>query len=294
MTFRRTPSALLSYHRFLAVDLVVFCEGGQSLTYQEALNDGSTDGTLDTLYWSAVADMLGPWQKSFHFKSVGSKTVLKQIADEVFERDIKTVSVCRDQDYDGILNRKHACDRVAYTYGYSWENDVLDMKVLENLFTDIAGSGPRQQQILQDINLELTRFSRQIIRWIEIDVALHASSRGSIFDRRKPLFCIDLGKPPRLRDGALESRLVELGFTRGPRRVCKLRVEESLKICFGKTISNAIFHCFLAHIRKIVKGLRIDYDFFMRLATAETIRCAKAGFLPQYTKHINDQATVFA
>lgn len=124
MTLRRTASALHSLNIFYQVDIVVFCEGGESVSYENATNSSRTDGTLDSLYWEGIIGFYNTG-KTYHVKSVGSKSTLKLLAEDVLERDISTISICMDADYERVLGGNCHGPRVAWTMGYSWENDVV-------------------------------------------------------------------------------------------------------------------------------------------------------------------------
>jgi hypothetical protein len=127
---RRSSGGLRSLHRFHGVDLVVFCEGGLSLSPSEVASGQGVGGTLDALYWSKVIFLLGVPGKC-HCKSIGSKATLIEIAKTIEDNSIETITVCVDADYDRYDNEAVALRRLARSLGYSWENDICSKPVIE-------------------------------------------------------------------------------------------------------------------------------------------------------------------
>jgi len=195
MIFRRTPASLGVVHLFYSVDVVVFCEGGPSIAIADAMVGQGAEDTHDILYWSVVVDHLKTG-KNFHFKSVGSKATLRALSADVEENNIETVTVCLDRDYDCLTGKQLQHKRLAYTYGYSWENDVVQAEVLRNVFHSLVGVGQKQAKAFDDMLVQLTKYSASVARWCEIDISFVSKGNGGIFDRDKPLFCADLDASP--------------------------------------------------------------------------------------------------
>jgi hypothetical protein len=278
-------------HIFFRVDVVVYCEGGPSLSYAEAIQPKNNDGTLDALYWSAVVRSYGS-SKTFHVKSVGGKEAINAIAVEINRLGITSITVCRDSDYEGLLGKKIALERVAWTMGYSWENDVVKLPVLENLLTKLIGDGPKQGKITEELRNRIAQFELDLQHWTEIDISLYARGRTCLFDRDKPLAAIDLTAPPALRTEGLKKRLATAGFKRGPKRVATVKVADVTTICYGKLVSRALYQAFIDLLRKSTT-MRIDYELFMRLAISETLNSMAVGLLPDLSAHIQGQCSAF-
>jgi hypothetical protein len=223
MNFTRSAGALFAVHRFYQVDVVVFCEGGFPLSYADAMLFSDSVGTLDTLYWSSVVSHLGV-NKTFHFKSVGSKSTINKIAEEVYRLNLGNVTVCRDSDYDRVLQRHITFSRVAWSMGYSWESDVVSLPVLERLVTNLLGGGLAKDAAIQEIGNKIGQLERDLQRWVEVDISLCARGYPGIFEREKPLAAIDMTAPPTLRTHALASRLASTGYKRKPRKVLAVAV----------------------------------------------------------------------
>ena len=292
MTFTRSSSSLYGIHRFYQADVVVFCEGGASLTYSEAIRYSDCSGTLDTLYWSSIVSRLGV-QKTFHFKSVGGKLTIDALADEVRRLTLTTVTVCRDSDYDRRLGRNSTAGRIAWTMGYSWENDVVQTPVLEGLAESILGVGADREAAITEIRAAISQFERDLPRWTEIDISLCARGKPGMFERAKPLAAIDMTSPPNLRTVNLTTRLANAGHRRKPPAVLSVSAQEALSICFGKLVSRALYHTFVNAIRPYCE-VRLDYELFMRLAIREMIVMEAGGRLPLMSDHITNQRAAFA
>jgi hypothetical protein len=252
----------------------------------------STANTLDTLYWSSIANRLATG-KIYHFKSVGCKLTIDTIGEESHRLGLDNITVCRDSDYDRVLGRHPTVGRIGWTMGYSWESDVTKPLVLENLALNLLGNGPDGNSAIQDIRAKTAQFERDAQRWVEVDISLCSRKCVGIFERDKPLAVIDMAAPPSLRTQHLINRLTSVGYQRKPRRVVAVSVNDVTTLCFGKLISRAFYHTFLHAVRPFA-NIRIDYELFMRMAINETIKLEMSGLLPNLTTHIANQRAVFS
>jgi hypothetical protein len=291
MTLRRTAGALHSLNIFYRVDIVVFCEGGESLSYEDALNTSHTDGTLDSLYWDTIVKSYDI-QKKYHVKSVGSKSTLRLIAEDVRDLNIASISICMDSDYERIRGVHYDGPRVAWTMGYSWENDVVSSPVLESILLMLVGSGAPGSEALQDLRERVSRLQQGLQRWTEIDISLCARGRAGLFDREKPLATIDMSNPPTARQAVLSHRLAAAGYKRRPRKVISVGFGDVVIVCFGKLISKALYHSVTTSIG-CVATMKISYEVFMRLAISETMKAVAAGTLPSHQAHFQSQRSAF-
>ncbi|WP_137128390.1 hypothetical protein [Roseomonas sp. HF4] len=293
MTLRRTASGLRSLHVFFRADVVVFCEGGPSITYNEALATDQTDGTLDTHYWSSVLSIF-PNGRRCHFKSIGCKETLKKIQLDINNLNISTITICRDQDFDLHLNRTMPCARTAYTFGYSWENDVVQLPILFGLIDRLAGGGEDGSAMKEALREKLLAFSGDIKSWVEVDIALHARNKLSIFDRGSPLFCIDLQNCPSVKHDKLRERLSSIGYQRSPRKVKKFIESEVILSCFGKLVSRTVYHCVSSMFLSLRPSVKMTYNLFMRMLIGEAVAALRASSLPEYHSHLQHQSSALA
>ena len=292
MIFKRSQSSLNSMHLFFKVDVVVFCEGGASKTIVEALMPAPDERTLDTIYWANVVSVqdLG---RRYHFKSVGSKVTLLKIAREIVAVNSSTATVCIDSDYDVHLSQMVPSSRLAHTFGYSWESDVLQRPVLDKILAHLIGPPPTE--LTTDIERAIVALRRDALRWCEIDISLRAKAKPCVFDREKPLSVVNLAAElPCLDHARLRRRLTESGYKRAPKRVVTLQEEVVLQVAFGKLISKLLYHLIHKLALTVVHRLRLDYESFMRVAISETFSLFRTGQLPDFAAHITRQRAAFA
>jgi hypothetical protein len=292
MTLRRSSGSLGSLHRFYQADLVIFCEGGPSLTVEEAVATAKTPSTLDTIFWTSVIANLGIVKKC-HVKSVGSKPTLVSIADDVEALNIQSVTICLDSDYDRVSGRVSSCRRVVYTFGYSWESDVLSQSVLEKILACLVGPIPEQtRQLLVGA---LTRLEKDLVKWCEIDIALAVRKGIYILNRNKPLSSADMQSiPPCLGEGKLTASLRNLGYARRPKRVVRVSPSNSIRIAYGKLVSRLLYHMVVTFAKQAIPGVRLDFDMFLRMAIAETFGFIQAGQLQDVGLHYSNQRNAFS
>ncbi len=217
---------------------------------------------------------------------------MRRIAEDVRDLNIATISICMNSDYERIQGVNYHGPRVAWTMGYSWENDVVSSPVLESILSMLVGDGIQGIAARQDLRKRVSRLEQGLQRWTEIDISLCARGRGGVFDREKPLAAIDMSNPPTARQATLSQRLAVAGYQRKPRKVVSVGYGDVVIICFGKLISRALYHSVVASIRSVV-SVRLDYEVFMRLAISETIKAAAAGALPNHWAHIQSQRNAF-
>ena len=287
MSLSRTASGLRSLHRFLGVDIVVYCEGkrngGEGQEY---------DNTSDVYYWSKVVSAL-KLNKKYHFKSLGSKSTLRKTAEDAASNNIATITVCVDSDYDNFIGFKFSTDRTCRTYGYSWENDVLHEEVFFDIIEDYIGIGPAQTAALAEAKAAIKELEPVLAKWIEIDLSLVKIGKGCVFDRERPTACMDFECHPNLREAALAQKLNNLGYTRRPRRIANIPASDSWRVCYGKLWSKNLYHFGMKILSKFEVS-KLPYDTFMRQAIAATFRRVteldNGGFLLFHRA----QATAFA
>jgi hypothetical protein len=133
--FTRTAQGLSNLHLFYGVDFVAFAEGGTETDV--ARGGASGTGTPDELFWQGSFETIRPDLK-VQVVLRGSKTTLQPIAEMVARGELSNVVVCMDADYEHVVGTATRHRHVIYTWGYSWENDVIDWSELENIAYQIA------------------------------------------------------------------------------------------------------------------------------------------------------------
>lgn len=185
--FRRSSSGLSNQHLFHNVDLIVFLEGGNvSYSKTEAYLGKCSENTEDIIFWEHLFKKFRAGKK-IKFKSVGSKTTIKEIAIDIANGQISNVMIAMDNEFDEILKQRLAHPDILYTHGYSWENDVWNETVIHEVIKELSG-----------LEIEKSIISNNFQSFIKnIKIAVYADgylfSKGSSFFPRKNgiLGCID-------------------------------------------------------------------------------------------------------
>jgi len=123
---------------FLRVDAIVLVEGGLSRTVQEIHSGQFESESQDIAFWQKCFRELGP-ERRLRFWAVGSKATLTEIARQVAGGSVLNVYVAMDRDFDNLIGKIIDSPRVLYTFGYSWENDVWNGEVIEEVFYTLCG-----------------------------------------------------------------------------------------------------------------------------------------------------------
>jgi hypothetical protein len=248
MTFRRTSQGMNNQHLFHNVDIIVFLEGGPKTFSKEEIEDGQFhEQTVDILFWSNVFKKFKDGTK-FKFKSVGSKTALREIARQVADGILTTVFVAMDREFDHLQNCLIQHASIFYTYGYSWENDVWNDVMIFEIIREVTAEEIDQVEI----TTEIERFLREIKIGVYADAYLFLKN-SSFFKRpRGHLGCINCSPMdlPDVRRAELEAMLVSKGLNRrtilafGRRKQIEVRQN-----CYGHLLADYCFQ-FVMHFLK--------------------------------------------
>lgn len=184
MTIIRTPTGLSNQHLFWGVDAIVFVEGGSDrFSVQQVYSGLSGYQSIDVLFWQAVFSYFLTGKK-YQFRPIGSKGTLKTIANEIRTGNLKHVFVAMDRDHDRCLGSLIQAPGVLYTYGYSWENDVFNKTVIQNLFKLMCPVSLSGINYKKDIESIINDFTRDI-RWAVYADILLANYGSSLFPRKQ-------------------------------------------------------------------------------------------------------------
>jgi len=156
MAFTRTVSGLSNQHLFHNVDYVVFVEGGQSFTKLQVDQGHFNEQSIDTIFWKKVFDKYKD-DANIKFKAVGSKSVILKIAEDIVSNNLTSIYVAMDQEFDIILSKMYKHDRILYTFGYSWENDVWNEDVIESILSAITAQEIDSSLIINPFQKFLTK-----------------------------------------------------------------------------------------------------------------------------------------
>ncbi|KXV27180.1 DUF4435 domain-containing protein [Gluconobacter japonicus] len=174
--FSITPEGLSVENKFYSTDYVLYCEG-------ESMDDDVL--CLDELYWTKIFNNFG---FSVKCKGLGSKGKLKEFS-KLIKTNTENVIVAMDRDYDDFYESLDDNHKIIYTYGYSFENDVifgLNPKLVGSMFVNARNDNIfdyQMKQFLMKIEKDVKRAALIDIRYIKSPVAF--------FDREKPLSIIN-------------------------------------------------------------------------------------------------------
>jgi hypothetical protein len=294
MTLRRTPAGLTSLHLFFKVDVVVYCEGGNSIPEAAVAQGAGNEETLDSLFWRRISQFVGAI-RTYHFKSVGSKVTLASIAQDVQSLQIASIIVCLDRDYDWHCSKQITLAHVVYTYGYSWENDVSNNIALERVFFRFVARSSRNERLFEVGQKTIARFAKEVAVWCQAEISLHGKSAELVFPRNKPLAMIQVGTDglPELCIARLKQRLHSLGYERKPHMRIRISHSESLRHSWGKLVAHYFYHLAIKLANKCDTDIRLTCDAFMRLLMADMMEGMKEGALPELASYYRGLSTIF-
>ena len=250
--FTRTSAGLANEHLFYGVEYVVYCEG----------QTGQGDiASLDELYWSSVFSQFG---KNIKCKSSGSKPQLESLAKDIISNKVSNVIVAMDRDYSDLLGEELRHPQVIYTYGYSWESDiVLDFSISNaiNLFQTVVNTSAIELDFSQFRNEQ----SRKLIRAYALDYK-YFRHPNALFNRLKPSSIVSIcsEEGPSINVARLLSSAKLMGkFQSGSLPSTIYRSACGIRSFFGKSILRLVYRWFEFRSKGMpTKGRKCQIDTF--------------------------------
>lgn len=246
--FRRTFSGVSNQHLFYSVDLIVYVEGGpNSYSKQEVYGGSFNEETDDIIFWRNLFEKFKSATK-VKFKSVGSKTTIKEIAVDIIDGHIRSVMVAMDAEFDEVLNRRLNHPNVLYTHGYSWENDVWSDQVVREVIGELSAIVIDPMDIQRNLNDFLKK----------IKIAVHADcylfDKGqSYFPRQKSrLSCVNCNPAdlPHVKKEVLDQLISTKGLKRNTLYAFGKRKQiDTLKHCYGHLLADYCFQVVMHYLK---------------------------------------------
>lgn len=253
--FARSDAGLSGEHLFYDVDYIVYCEGSP------VEGEGAT---LDELFWHRIFTERG---FSVYCKSLGSKTVVKPMAEKVVAENLQNVLVTMDRDYDELRGELIDDRRVIYTYGYSWESDVFSEFRVEPVLSLFA-TVTRKKKIIDDFADFISRNSASLKRLALLDFK-YIAYQEALFDRQKPLSIIatSAGDEPSIKSSIIleAAKRIRNFQTASISPLVYQRINGVLHF-YGKALGRLVFHWFVFRTRKIVGCRKTTFDSFSATA----------------------------
>ena len=264
-TFKRTKSGLKNQHFFHDVDLVVFLEGGSRNHSKTDVYSGSyNSGTNDIIFWRNIFDRLKPGKK-IKYKSVGSKTTVRDIAMDVVDGKMKTVYVAMDSEFDELLSKKIVDTNVIYSYGYSWENDVWNETVIKEILKELSGITIAEKAIENNFKKFLNAIKLAVIA----DAYLFSKDLSFFPKTGGILFCVDC-KPvdlPCIQKPVIEKKLKDNLLKKTTLySFARKREIDPKKNCYGHFFADYCCQLILHYLQNRLKLPGVQKAIFYRMA----------------------------
>ncbi|MDQ1850760.1 hypothetical protein Q9299_20865 [Gemmobacter fulvus] len=248
MSLERTNYGLSNEHLFYNVSLVVYCEGKES--------DGATH---DEMFWGRVFSAFGV---KCVCKSKGSKTNIVPLARRAVEGDVKNIAFAMDRDYGDYHGFPILDTRVVYTYGYSWENDVLlslNAVAVFSMFAAVANG----DSVDQDLRAFTVAASESASRVTHMDIS-NALTTIALFDRGKPVsIFVGGGQDLRFDAEGIARTFVKISAEHEMANVNEEQ-HDWLRVFYGKACTRLIYQWFVDRSLAYSSRSKIPYDAFLR------------------------------
>lgn len=173
---------------------------------------GGERETMDGLFWQGTVSAVRPQLRTQTIHLGGKGAVLEAahwIAEE--SGDLPKAVACMDSDYDRLLGAQVVHSRVFYTWGYSWENDVI--------IWDAVAALIYQQLQIQDGTFPLSELRTALEdvvavpgeHILRVDVLLHSQGNW-LKDKSKPMHLFIVGDDgPTVDSKAVEDSIDKFG-----------------------------------------------------------------------------------
>ena len=252
--FTRTNIGIENEHLFHNVDFMLYCEG-------EALEGECS--SLDEAFWDKIFTKSG---KSVRCKSMGGKSDVHSFAKKLVEERISNVIVAMDRDYDDLRGSIIDHPQVFYTYGYSWESDlVIDFQFAPALSLFVTTNSVKA--IEDDFVNFRNSLSQRLRRVCALDYK-YIGHDEKFFDRQKPMSIVAI--PSKREPHVKVATLLEKAKTLGHFQTAQLPTEIYRTLCgvrsfFGKVVSRLVFHWFAYRTKNITGSRSARYETFMSI-----------------------------
>lgn len=289
-SFKRSSSGLNNQHLFYNVDLIVFLEGGKISYNKEQVYDGSySSETEDIIFWRKIFEKYAHGKK-IKFKSVGSKTTVKEIAEDIISGNLTTVLIGMDNEFDEVLKNQMNHPNIYYTHGYSYENDIWNHQVIKGIIEQITAVKIDGDEIEQN----MTDFIQNIQLAVYADGYLF-KKKSSFFPRKSGImFCVECNPAnlPYVKPIEIENRLGQKGLTK--RMVKMFGKKYSLDImkhCFGHLLADYSCQLINHYIKKKHSLGNISKEILYRMGIAKNFEIFFNGseIEAYYTKQFEDK-----
>lgn len=248
MSLERTSHGLGNEHLFHNVTYIVYCEGKES--------DGTTH---DEMFWEKILTSYGI---SCKCKSSGSKSNIEPLARRALQDNVKNVIFAMDRDYGNYHGLLLESQNVFYTYGYSWENDIIINIPIENVFILFAATNS-MDEIIQDFHGFLSNISQSASRITHMDISNNLTS-VALFDRDKPLSIFTgSGQNLSFNEVAITEKFNQIAEDNTMPDIHENN-HDWLRVFYGKACAKLIYQWIVDRSHAYNNRSKVAYDVFLR------------------------------
>jgi hypothetical protein len=251
MSFRRTDSGLSSMHKFLGVDAVVFVEGGATAFTLQQVYAGSYSAQADDIkYWQVVFSNFAP-ARNLHFRAVGSKGTIKEIAALILSGKVTRVLAAMDRDFDHLNNSLPRSGGIFHTLGYSWENDVWTEAVVLAAFKRFSNIPEAEKAVAKEIFEHFGQARRKLRHCVAADVMLASQGLQLLHrDKFRKVCRPSKNGPPSFSQSAARAVVTEASRKARPHRIMSKPVADPVRDCYGHLWGFFGYHLLVHVLRK--------------------------------------------
>lgn len=171
-----------------------------------------------------------------------------------------------DRDYSDFHGFPIEDHRVIYTYGYSWENDILINLDVESVFSMFAAINTGDS-VVEDLRGFLEAVAPCASDVASMDIQNALTSRP-LFNRDKPvsIFCGD-GENLRFNKVRIEEEFSRISLEEDMPSPPGINLDW-LRVFYGKACARFIYQWFVDRSNSYNVRSKIPYDAFLRLCIA--------------------------
>lgn len=270
--FRRTAAGISNQPLFLDVDIIVFVEGsgktGKTFSKAQAYAGKSNPHSIDVIFWQTVFSIFHPGPR-LKFRPIGSKSTLISIGEDIVSGKAKNVYVAMDRDFQ-LKGPFIQGKGIFYTYGYSWENDVWQPEVLQDVITALCCTKISSRQISavkKKLIASYKVFAKEVRHVVFADAFL-CSDGAAFIPRDQHMRCLIIRSKqlPKLNVAEIEKIFQRLNVSREEAvRFGKKYKIRPLKDCLGHLLSDFCYHLEIYFLR-VMRLPSIAKDYMMGVA----------------------------
>ena len=269
-TFMRTPAGITNYNLFYHTDIVVFVEG--VAPEEKKASDDVFFG--ETLFQHFLPNV------NFTIKGCGgSKTLLYKYLDSVQKGVVgNNVYIAKDRDYDYLCWDGLHHKNIFLTYGYCFENDLINIDVLKNIIR-LSIRDRRHDQLIADLIDAFLKEFTSCARWLlAADIILKNTGVSAINkDRHTGDFIrIDSAGKPTLDRGSCRARIKGCS----DRSLCEPLPQriDVLSLCKGKIVFFYLKTVAVYIVKKLSQRNTTGMDAKIMSAFFESLECVDSHF----------------